>query len=344
MMSLTHATIAVAGTSLILSTADPLTLGLALIGSQLPDLDTTTSTIGQICFPISTWLESRYPHRTITHSFLATGLLAAIALPFGYWSGHLTTSIALPLGHLLACFSDCFTKQGVQLFYPYPAWCISVSNPKRRLTTGGTGEYWVLLIAGLLLVVGLHIGSAGGITEKLTASLGMVDGAVEVYNQKSASYHVWADVKGIWASDRTRADDRYFIVANEGDSFIVTDGKGGFFKTGQQILTERIAATIGNPATTQLQTISFMDEEIAPKLQEVAASQPNALILLSGSIVVDLPENVRIPIEANRLQTAKVVDKTVTMTFHPIEAALQQLGEQYVTGTLTVKVISPRPM
>jgi inner membrane protein len=148
---------------------------------------------------------------------------------------------------------------------------------------------------------------------------------------------------GTWAADRTRADGKYFAIANEGKEFIVTDGKGAFYKTGQQILSDRITAAIGNPATTQLQTVSFMDEEIAPKLQEIVASQPNALILLSGSIVVDLPENVRIPVEANRFQTAKVADKTVTLTFHPIELALQQLGEQYVTGTLTVKVISPRP-
>jgi inner membrane protein len=53
-------------------------------------------------------------------------------------------AIALPLGHLLSCFSDTFTKQGVQLFYPYPAWAISVSNPRRRLKTGGAGELWVL--------------------------------------------------------------------------------------------------------------------------------------------------------------------------------------------------------
>jgi inner membrane protein len=68
MMSITHATIAAAGTSLTLSTADPITLGLALIGSQLPDIDTTTSTIGQILYPISAGFEKRYPHRAITHS------------------------------------------------------------------------------------------------------------------------------------------------------------------------------------------------------------------------------------------------------------------------------------
>ncbi len=44
-MSVAYCTIATAGTSLILGTASPLPLGLAIIGSQLPDLDTTTSTI-----------------------------------------------------------------------------------------------------------------------------------------------------------------------------------------------------------------------------------------------------------------------------------------------------------
>ena len=41
-MSITHALIAAAGTSLILATADPMALGLAVLGSQLPDIDTTT--------------------------------------------------------------------------------------------------------------------------------------------------------------------------------------------------------------------------------------------------------------------------------------------------------------
>jgi inner membrane protein len=52
-MSITHALIAAAGTSLILGTASPLSLGLAVLGSQLPDIDTSTSLIGQILFPIS---------------------------------------------------------------------------------------------------------------------------------------------------------------------------------------------------------------------------------------------------------------------------------------------------
>ena len=148
MMAITHAAIAVSAASLTfgLGTDNSLALGLALLGSQLPDLDTTTSTIGQICFPLSNWLEDNFPHRSITHSLLATVTLAAIALPIGYHFNHLVTAAVLPFGHLVACFSDTFTKKGVQLFYPNQAWTVAGSNPRRRLSTGGAGEFWVLAI------------------------------------------------------------------------------------------------------------------------------------------------------------------------------------------------------
>ncbi|MEM9484117.1 MAG: hypothetical protein AAGA83_10550 [Cyanobacteria bacterium P01_F01_bin.116] len=46
MMAIIHAAIATAGVSLHNGTADPLPLCLAVLGSQLPDVDTTTSVIG----------------------------------------------------------------------------------------------------------------------------------------------------------------------------------------------------------------------------------------------------------------------------------------------------------
>jgi inner membrane protein len=226
MMAITHAAIATAGTSLILGTANLLPLGLAILGSQLPDLDTTESTIGKIFFPISSWIEDRFPHRSITHSLLATGVLAVVAIAIGYYCGDIKTAAALPLGHLLSCFSDTFTKQGVQLFYPVPAWAVSVSNPRRRLKTGGAGELWVLGGAIALLCFGIYLANGGGITQKVSQSLGLKDGIVQVYNSKAATNHVYANIKGVWASDRTPADGKYLIIGNEGNEFIVTDGKG----------------------------------------------------------------------------------------------------------------------
>ena len=149
MLAITHCAIALSGTSLILGTAEPLPLGLAILGSQIPDIDTTTSTIGKIFYPISSWIEDRFPHRSVTHSLLASASIAVLALAVNHFFllGDIKIAIALPLGHLLACFSDTFTKQGVQLFYPEPVWAISVSNPRRRLKTDGAAELWVLAIA-----------------------------------------------------------------------------------------------------------------------------------------------------------------------------------------------------
>ena len=196
MMSITHAAIALSGTSLILGTAEPLPLGLAILGSQLPDLDTTESTIGKIFFPISSWIEDRFPHRSITHSLLATAGIAVVSLGIGYLLGNITVAIALPLGHLLSCFSDTFTKQGVQLFYPNPAWAISVSNPRRRLKTGGAGELWVLGGAIALLCFGIYLANGGGITQKVSQNLGLRDGIVRVYNENASTNKVYARITG----------------------------------------------------------------------------------------------------------------------------------------------------
>ncbi|MEL6763533.1 MAG: metal-dependent hydrolase, partial [Cyanobacteria bacterium J06607_6] len=76
MMAVTHAAIACAGVSIFLGTAEPLPLTLAVLGSQLPDVDTTTSIIGQVLYPVSSWIEDRFPHRSVTHSFLATAAIS----------------------------------------------------------------------------------------------------------------------------------------------------------------------------------------------------------------------------------------------------------------------------
>jgi inner membrane protein len=267
MMALTHAAIAAAGTSLILGTASPLSLGLAVLGSQLPDIDTSTSLIGQILFPISHWIEDRFPHRSITHSLLATGLIAVCSLLLGYYFfGDIAALIALPLGHLLSCFSDCFTLQGVQLFYPYPAWAISVSNPNRRLKTGSASELWVLAGAIALLIVGITLATGGGITQKVSQQLGLREGLVEVYNQNAGSHHVYAQIEGVRASDRSPISGKFFILGTAGSEFVVTDGKG-IYKTNEQIITNKLTTEVGEAATTQVRTLTFNDQEAISSLQ-----------------------------------------------------------------------------
>jgi inner membrane protein len=339
MMSITHACIATAGVSLILSTANPLALGLAVVGSQLPDLDTSTSLIGKVVFPVSHWLEDRFPHRSVTHSLLATAALAAVALPVGYFLGGLKIAAALPLGHLLACFSDTFTKQGVQLFWPEPAWAISVSNPKRRLTTGGPGEYWVLASAVAILVVGCYLAASGGLTQQVSLNLGMRDGLMQVYNQNAATHQVYLEFTGFWAEDRSRADGRYLILGTSGDSeFLVTDG-AGVYKTGYHIIPEQMKPVVGESARTEIQTVTFNDQEAVAALQQLQALYPEAQIYLSGAVTVDFPEEVVITLPSRQLETVSLSGATLTLNYHPLELAMLQLRDQYATGTLTARVI-----
>ncbi len=92
MMALTHAAIAATGVSFALGDASPLVMGLAVVGSQLPDLDTSESLIGQALFPISRFLESRFPHRSVTHSLLATAAIAFLG-PAGAFKQKVTVSL-----------------------------------------------------------------------------------------------------------------------------------------------------------------------------------------------------------------------------------------------------------
>jgi inner membrane protein len=341
MMSVTHCTIAAAGTSLILGTANPLALGLAVIGSQLPDLDTTTSTIGKIFFPISSWIEDRFPHRSVTHCLLATAAIAIISISIGYFSGDIKTAIALPLGHLLSCFSDTFTKQGVQLFYPEPVWAISVSNPRRRLKTGGAGELWVLGVAIALLCFGIYLTNGGGISQKVSQSLGLKDGVIELYNQNASTHQVYANITGVWASDRTTADGKYLIIGNEGNEFVVSDGKG-VYKTGEQIITSKVSTTVGEAAKTEIKSISFDDEEAVAVLDKFKQVYTSAEIYLTGEVTVDFPEDVKIPIEPNQMVTAQVVGSSIKFSYCNLENAIVILNAQYAMGAIQIKIVQPK--
>jgi inner membrane protein len=345
MMSITHSTIAAAGVSLILGTADPLPLGLAILGSQLPDLDTTQSLIGQVCYPISSWIEDRFPHRSVTHSLLATATLAALSIGIGqFWlSCGWKVALALPLGHLLACFSDCFTKQGVQLFWPEPAWAISVSNPRRRLTTGGASELWVLAIASACLCLGVYFANGGGVTAKVTQGLGLRDGAIATYNQNAASQQVWANIEGVFGSDRTKADGKYFILDTAGNEFIVVDRNGNLYQTNQQIVATKITTEVGTTVQTQIQTLTFDDEEAVPKLQQVRSQFPNAAIFITGDLQIDFPEDVEIPVQTGYPKTA-VTGSTLKLSYEGVEKAISYLTDQYAIGSLQVKIISPAPV
>lgn len=351
MMGLTHAAIAATGAALLMQTTDPLTLGLAVIGSQLPDLDTSTSLIGQLCYPISHRLEDCYPHRTITHSVLATAAIALVS--FGVWffvreklGFGIAVAAALPLGHVLSTFSDTCTKQGVQLFWGLtddPVWCVFGMNPRRRLRTGGTAEYWVVAIVVLVLAVTLNLNAQGGLKQVATDKLNLNDPTVEkTYNESAATNHIWATIEGYKASDRAPFTGRLLVIGEE-SGFVVMSEVGAVYKIGDGIVSEKLKTEPGDAATTTLSAIAFDDEETVPKLQQLVTQHQGSLVLLTGQLSVDFAEDVPVELQPDQLQTLRVTGDTVTLNYCPIEKAIALLNDQWSIGQLNVKIISPSP-
>ena len=93
-------------------------VGLAALGSLLPEVDTPNSLVGAFARPLSELLRFRLGHRTLTHSLLGLAILAAIASPLAFYK--LEWWLALCLGYLSHIALDMGTLSGVPLFWPNP--------------------------------------------------------------------------------------------------------------------------------------------------------------------------------------------------------------------------------
>jgi len=84
-----------------------------LLGSVLPDVDSSRTLVGRILNPISYLIRSRFAHRTITHSWIPLLFLFNL---------YLTTRehfvLFFLLGYISHIFLDMLNTSGVAFFYP----------------------------------------------------------------------------------------------------------------------------------------------------------------------------------------------------------------------------------
>lgn len=340
MMGITHAILSATGVSLFCQTSNPMVIGLAIIGSQIPDLDSTKSLIGQICFPLSEWLEANYPHRTITHCMAFN--LGLTLISFGVWffvrqEISITAAIALPLGHLLSIFSDTFTKKGVQLFYPLPVWCVCGRNPRRRLKTGGNAEFLVIGVTVLVLIASLNLNNQGGLKTIATDTLNLKDNTIsQTYNENAASSIIWADFQGYRKGDRQKVDGRFLVVGEDG-GYVLMDKAGITYKVGTEVIEEQIKLTTGRAVGITQISERFDDVEVSGVLNNLKSDYDGGLILLSGSLDVDYPEKAR------PVQSVKIQGNQAILNYTNIDQAIAALSDQWAIGELEVKVFSLNP-
>lgn len=127
-------------------------LGVAAIGALLPDADTPHSRAGFFLPGISHYLESRFGHRTVTHSALGVLVFAALCAPLWFWPHLRPFWWPLVWGFISHLLADAATKSGVPIAWPSRAAWVFPGNRDYRIRTGSPAE-WVVL--GCVLLVGV---------------------------------------------------------------------------------------------------------------------------------------------------------------------------------------------
>ena len=111
--------------------SSPTLIATTVVITLLPDIDHTRSAIGKTFYPVASYLQSRFGHRTITHSLFF--YLFCIGLWWFVSKAFFVCGAYALLSHLL--FDMC-TKQGVPLLYPFSKRpFVLPANPSLRLST-----------------------------------------------------------------------------------------------------------------------------------------------------------------------------------------------------------------
>jgi inner membrane protein len=119
---------------------------------------------------------------------------------------------------------------------------------------------------------------------------------------------------------------------------------------GHQIVSERITGKVGRKITTKIESVTWVDEEILPKLERTIDSAkptlreryPDAVMYLTGSIEIDDPEQISIQAKPQQLATAIKQGRKLEFSSCPLTVVLNLLREQWGSGQVRIRVIVDR--
>lgn len=342
MMVPNHMVIGATATSLVLQSANPILLVLGAIASLLPDVDISTSLAGRVFPWVSRELERRFPHRSCTHSLIASGVLALLTYPAAIYIGlPLDFVHSVNIGYFTGWAADLFTKNGVEMFYPSSVRWVAPANRNLRLKTGSSAEYGVLVILVAIALFSFNINANGGALTQFNRLIANTNGVEQLYDEKGSSHLVLTYIKGVRTSDRARISGDFWLVQAHRQGFIVISNDGEIYKVGTepdcQIKPERITADPGPIATSSVESVRLDLEQLAIKLQQF--NRLNALVFVSGQIAIDDPESLQLTVNPNQFPIIKVSNQSITLEAAPLNTVLLTLGEQFATGNLSIKSI-----
>lgn len=343
MLGISHLLISGTATSLLLGTASPTIIAVGAIAGLLPDIDVSTSPAGRVLPWVSSFFESRMPHRSCTHSLVASGIVAAVGYGVALFNPRLINLVhALNVGYFFGWFADVFTRGGVEMFWPSPVRCVCPGNRDLRLRTGSNAEYFVLVLLIAIALAIFNINNSGGILTQFNRLIASPSGVQHIYNESGSTHLIKANIKGVRTTDRSRVVGQFLIIQAQGTGFLVQADDGRIYKASTepdaQIFLEEITADVGKPAITNIEAIFLEDEPIGAALEKF--NRTGAMVFISGQLSFDTLDGVALPRDPYQFAFIRASDSTVTLEAAPLTIVQSKLGEEFATGQLQVRIIS----
>ena len=204
---------------------DALALGAAALAGLAPDIDHRGSRAGMVLWPLADWIETRYGHRTVTHSLLGTLLFALLCTPLLLFPSTRSWFGASFIGYLSHLFADAATKSGVPLLWPNRARFVFPGNSDFRVKTGSMAEGCILVAFIAIGALMIPVAKAGP-RRLLHIAMGDLNSALRDQEDYGRESETVAQLKGYDTLNQTTVEGRFRVVGRRGDGGLVVERSG----------------------------------------------------------------------------------------------------------------------
>jgi inner membrane protein len=343
MLGISHLLISGTASSLLLQTADPVLIAVGAIGGLLPDVDVSTSPAGKVFPWISGYFQETMPHRSMTHSIVASAVVAIASYGTAVFIPQfISIASALTIGYTFGWFADCFTRGGVEMFWPSSVRCVCPGNRNLRLKTGSNAEYFVLCILIAIALSAFSINSKGGILTQFNRLIASTSGVQGVYNSSGSTHKIVANIKGVRAGDRSKVDGQFQIIQPNGTGFIVLEPKTNkLYKAAtdpdSQIVIEQITADVSTPAITTIESVFVEDQVIGEAISKF--NRTNTNVFISGDLSVEDFDTSVLPRDPYQFKFIDASPSNIKLEAAPLKTVMKFLGDEFASGSLQIRSI-----
>jgi len=275
---------------------------LIAVSSLLPDIDTAASLIGKTFPFISTRLERRFGHRTLTHSVIFIACMSVVSMPLLLFNTDLFSTFIV--GYTSHPFLDTMTVNGVKLFYPFSTvkcvFPLEVNNPHRyRVQTGGKMDK-TLAIIFLVGCIPTFVIALQGYERFIRSTQQNIESAVRDFNEFSIDHIVQANVIAYNMLTKEPLTGTVEIVGALNPNTLIFKGTdkhlhslGKSFQA--DYVAEKVLCNRWKPARSIITNVDLSNQLLSQITSYIDTSAENYFFgELTTTDKVSLPENIKL--------------------------------------------------